>query len=103
MNKETKKLISELTEDKDIYINLAEFVEHLVETDEYYDNEPWNLQQILANVNLMIPVRPQEKINRFLTIAYNAIRLSQLDEIYDKKRLLKELGCTEEEYDEIME
>ena len=103
MNKETKKLIAELTEDKDIYINLADFVEHLVETDEYYDNEPWNLQQILANVNLMIPVRPQEERNRFLTIAYNAIRLSQLDEIYDKKRLLKELGCTEEEYDEIME
>jgi hypothetical protein len=41
--------------------------------------------------------------NRFLTIAYNAIVLGQLDEIFDEDRLLKELGCTKEEYDEIME
>lgn len=40
---------------------------------------------------------------RFLIIAYNAICLGQLHELYDKERLLKELGCTEEEYDEIME
>lgn len=44
----------------------------------------------------------QEERNRFLTIAYNAICLGQLDEIYDEDRLLKELGCTKEEYDEIM-
>ena len=41
--------------------------------------------------------------DRFLTIAYNAIVLGQLDEIYDEERLLKELGCSKEEYDEIME
>jgi hypothetical protein len=40
--------------------------------------------------------------NRFLTIANNAICFGQLDEIYDEDRLLKELGCTKEEYDEIM-
>lgn len=45
----------------------------------------------------------QEERNRFLTIAYNAIVLGQLDEIFDEDRLLKELGCTKEEYDEIME
>lgn len=42
--------------------------------------------------------------NRYLTIAYNAICLGQLDEIYaDKEQLMNELGCTEEEYDAIME
>lgn len=45
----------------------------------------------------------KEKSKRYLTIAYNAICLGQLDEVYDKERLLEELGCTEEEYDEIME
>lgn len=45
----------------------------------------------------------KEKARRYLTIAYNAICLGQLDEVYDKERLLEELGCTEEEYDEIME
>lgn len=43
-----------------------------------------------------------DKTNRMLIIAYNAICLGQLDEQYDKERLLQELGCTEEEYDEIM-
>lgn len=45
----------------------------------------------------------KEKSNRMLTIAYNAICLGQLDEIYDRDDLLCELGCTEEEYEEIME
>ena len=45
----------------------------------------------------------QEERRRFLTIAYNAICLGGLDEIYDKDRLIAELGCSEEEYDEIME
>ena len=35
-------------------------------------------------------------------IAYNAICLGQLDERYDKEDLICELGCDEEEYDEIM-
>ena len=34
-----------------------------------------------------------------LTIAYNAICLGQLDEIYDRDDLMCELGCTEEEYE----
>lgn len=40
--------------------------------------------------------------NRFLTIAYNAICLGQLNEIYNENKLLKELGCTKEEYNKIM-
>ena len=46
--------------------------------------------------------RLTEERRRFLAIAYNAIVLGQLDEIYDKEQLLDELGCSEEEYDEIM-
>lgn len=44
----------------------------------------------------------QKERNRFLTIAYNAIVLGQLDEIYDEETLLEELGCSKEEFDEIM-
>ena len=43
-----------------------------------------------------------DKTNRMLIIAYNAICLGQLNDQYDKEELLEELGCTEEEYDEIM-
>ena len=45
----------------------------------------------------------KEKAMRYLTIAYNAITFAQLDEMYDRERLIEEIGCTEEEYDEIME
>lgn len=42
------------------------------------------------------------KLERMLNIAYNAIVLGRLDEKYSKEELLEELGCSEEEYDEIM-
>lgn len=46
--------------------------------------------------------RLKKERERFLVIAYNAIVFGDLDLIYDKERLLEELGCSEEEYDEIM-
>ena len=46
--------------------------------------------------------RLKEERRRFLCIAYNAIVLDGLDQRYDEEILLKELGCTKEEYDEIM-
>lgn len=55
-NKEVQEYVKEMTENPDAYINLKELVERLVEIDEYYNHEPWNLMQILANINLFIPV-----------------------------------------------
>ena len=46
--------------------------------------------------------RLKEERNRFLIIAYNAICFGQLDERFSKDELLEELGCSEEEYEEIM-
>ena len=57
MEKETKNLISELTKDDNLYINLSELIERFVEVDEYYNHEPWNLMQILTNINMIIPVK----------------------------------------------
>lgn len=45
----------------------------------------------------------KEERNRFLTIAYNAIVFGRLDKQFSKDELLKELGCSDEEYEEIME
>ena len=55
--KETKNLISELTKDDNLYVNLPDLIERFVEVDEYYNHEPWNLMQILANINMIIPVK----------------------------------------------
>lgn len=61
-------------------------------------------EQALKSLDEMVELyeKLKEERNRFLTIAYNAICIGQLDEQYDEDRLLKELGCTKEEYDEIM-
>ena len=45
----------------------------------------------------------KDKNNLYLNIAYNAICLGQLHEIYSESRLAEELGCTVEELREIME
>lgn len=39
---------------------------------------------------------------RAMAIAYNSIIFGKLEEAYDKEELMSELGCPEEEYDEIM-
>ena len=56
IEKETKKRIEKLTKDDNLYVNLSELVERFVEVDEYYNHEPWNLLQILSNINMIIPI-----------------------------------------------
>lgn len=45
----------------------------------------------------------KEQIERYKTIAYNAILESQIEERMSHEDVLMELGITEEEYKEIME
>lgn len=49
-----KDMIAEYTEDEDLYINKAVLVRRFVEADEEYNHEPWNLMQILANINIIV-------------------------------------------------
>ena len=44
----------------------------------------------------------EKEKNRFRTIAYNAIVFGELDEQFEEDTLLYELGCSQEEYDAIM-
>lgn len=48
----TKIDIEIMTENPNMYVNLKELVERFIEIDEYYNHEPWNLQQIIANINI---------------------------------------------------
>lgn len=57
--KELKDMISEFTEGKSLYINKADLVNRFVEVDEEYNHEPWNLMQILANINLIVGVKKE--------------------------------------------
>ena len=52
MDDSTKIDIEIMTENPNMYVNLKELVERFIEIDEYYNHEPWNLQQIIANINI---------------------------------------------------
>ena len=56
MDDSTKIDIEIMTENQNMYVNLKELVERFIEIDEYYNHEPWNLQQIIANINILVPV-----------------------------------------------
>ena len=45
----------------------------------------------------------QDELNRYKTIAYNAIKEGQIEERLSHKKVLAELGMTEEEYQAIAE
>lgn len=54
---ELKDMIADYTEDESLYINKADLVRRFVSVDEEYNHEPWNLMQILANVNMIVEKR----------------------------------------------
>ena len=37
-------------------VSIKELVERFIEIDKEYNGEPWNIKQILANINIIIPV-----------------------------------------------
>ena len=43
-------------QERNKYVNLKELILRFTEIDEYYNHEPWSLNQILANINLLVPV-----------------------------------------------
>ena len=55
MDKETKDLLEELKQSSG-YISISELAKRFEEIDELYNHELWNLQQILSNINLHVPV-----------------------------------------------
>lgn len=55
--KELKDMIAEYTEDESLYINKSDLVRRFVDVDKEYNHKPWNLMQILANINLIVEKR----------------------------------------------
>lgn len=69
---------------------------------EVVDEKVARLCGIIQEINADLRRLRQER-DRYKTIAYSSINLGNLDYEYSKEDLLKELGCTEEEYNKIME
>ena len=55
MDKETKDLLEELKQSNG-YISISELAKRFEKIDMLYNHDYWNLTQILANINLIVPV-----------------------------------------------
>ena len=53
MDDSTKIDIKIMMENPNKYVNLKELVERFVEINKEYNNEPWNLEQILTNIGMV--------------------------------------------------
>ena len=53
--KELSKLVEELKNNSG-YVSVLELVDRFVDIDNEYNHEPWNLLQILANINMVTTV-----------------------------------------------
>ena len=50
-------IIDELTEDPDLYINLKAITERFIKIDNSFNHSPWNLLQILSQLQMIVPKR----------------------------------------------
>lgn len=44
------------------YVSVSELTERFEEVDKEYKSEPWNLMQILTNINIFVPVDIERSI-----------------------------------------
>ena len=44
----------ELNERRDEYLNIGDIVDRFKHIDEVYNHSPWNLEQIFANLNILM-------------------------------------------------
>ena len=42
-------------------IPIKDLVERFIEIDKEYDNQSWNIRQILANIDMIIPIEDRKK------------------------------------------
>lgn len=48
--------------DSDKTIPVKDLVERFIDIDKHYKGEPWNIRQILTNINIIIPVEDRKWI-----------------------------------------
>lgn len=69
-SKEIEILKEELLKKKTDFINVSELAERLIQLDNEYNNESWNLLQILTNIKLSIPVEERKMTSNDRSLNY---------------------------------
>lgn len=86
----------------DIYVDKVEISPLYLEKDEYL-KEHLSVKEYMQVHQEAMDLATNGKQNGMINIAYNAITLGQLNERFNEAELLKELGCSKEEYNKIMD
>lgn len=61
MDDELKNKIKDMKE-ADGFVSISDLVDRFVDVDDYYHHEPWNIRQIVANIDILIPVKKEDLI-----------------------------------------
>ena len=61
MDDELKNKIKDMKK-ADGFVSISDLVDRFVDVDEYYHHEPWNIRQIVANIDILIPVKKEDLI-----------------------------------------
>lgn len=77
--------------DSDKTIPISDLVKRFIDIDKYYKGKPWNIRQILANVDIIIPVEDRKDID----IIFPVEDRKENGKLKTMNRLLKKLKNAE--------
>lgn len=77
--------------DSDKTIPISDLVKRFIGMDKYYKGNPWNIRQILANIDIIIPVEDRKDIDIISNPVYDSSESHEHDELQHYKGLEKRL------------
>lgn len=82
--------------DSDKTIPISDLVKRFIDIDKYYKGEPWNIRQILANVDIIIPVEDRKDIDIIFPVEDRKEKWEAKDneQIIEKIKKMPNLGDT---------
>jgi hypothetical protein len=82
--------------DSDKTIPISDLVKRFIDIDKYYKGKPWNIRQILANVDIIIPVEDRKDIDIIFPVEDRKEKWEAKDneQIIEKIKKMPNLGDT---------
>lgn len=82
--------------DSDKTIFISDLVKRFIDIDKYYKGEPWNIRQILANIDIIIPVEDRKDIDIIFPVEDRKEKWEAKDneQIIEKIKKMPNLGDT---------
>jgi hypothetical protein len=82
--KDLNDLKEQILKDGDTLVSKRDLLERFCEMDKEYNGEPWNLLQILANINILVGEEPSEDVVEKEKIDRAIKRITKMAKSYEK-------------------